>query len=202
MVIFGGEDHKTGQVADTEACYRRLEEALVAIAPGIELTHRWSGQVIETPDGLPYIGSTADHQFAATGFSGNGLTFGTLAGRMMADAILGRANPWTELFDPARKALRHGLWDYLKENVDYPYYKIRERFAGAEGRSLRAVKRGEGKVLERDGKKVAAYRDSSGERGAPLGESAPTWDVSSGGIRRRRRGTVPATGRGSCLTAR
>jgi Rieske Fe-S protein len=54
------------------------------------------------------------------------------------------------------------LWDYVKENVDYPYYMIRDRFAGAEGRSLRAVKRGQGKIIERHGAKVAAYRDQSG----------------------------------------
>jgi Rieske Fe-S protein len=54
------------------------------------------------------------------------------------------------------------VWDYLKENVDYPYYLIRDRFAGAEAKSLRAVKRGQGKVVERDGAKVAAYRDPSG----------------------------------------
>ena len=53
VVIFGGEDHKTGQQEDTEACYRRLEERLRTIVPNVELTHRWSGQVIETPDGLP-----------------------------------------------------------------------------------------------------------------------------------------------------
>jgi glycine/D-amino acid oxidase-like deaminating enzyme len=62
VVILGGEDHKTGQQEDTTACYRRLEERLTAIIPRVELTHRWSGQVIETPDGLPYIGRTADHQ--------------------------------------------------------------------------------------------------------------------------------------------
>ncbi len=81
---------------------------------------------------------------------------------MMAEGVLGHTNPWAELFDPARKAIRHGLWDYLKENADYPYYLIRDRFAGAEGRSLRSVKRGEGKILERDGSKVAAYRDRAG----------------------------------------
>jgi glycine/D-amino acid oxidase-like deaminating enzyme len=75
VVIFGGEDHKTGQQDDTEACYRRLEERLAALVPRVELTHRWSGQVIETPDGLPYIGTNADHQYAATGYAGNGLTF-------------------------------------------------------------------------------------------------------------------------------
>jgi enolase len=36
----------------------------------VQITHRWSGQVIETPDGLPYIGQTAEHQYAATGFGG------------------------------------------------------------------------------------------------------------------------------------
>lgn len=105
---------------------------------------------------------TAEHQYAATGFSGNGMTFGTLGGMMMADAILGRRNPWADLFDPGRKALRHGLWDYIRENVDYPYYLIRDRFAGPEGRSIRAVPRGEGRILERNGAKVAVYRDPKG----------------------------------------
>ena len=162
LVILGGEDHKTGQVSDTGSRYARLEKALAALAPGIEMAHRWSGQVIETPDGLPYIGPTAERQYAATGYAGNGLTFGTLAGMMAADTLQGGGNPWTGLFDPARKAIRHGLWDYLKENADYPYYLIRDRFAGADSRSLRSVQRGEGKILERDGAKVAAYRDVEG----------------------------------------
>jgi glycine/D-amino acid oxidase-like deaminating enzyme/nitrite reductase/ring-hydroxylating ferredoxin subunit len=162
VVIFGGEDHKTGQEVDTEACYRRLEQRLEAIVPGIELTHRWSGQVIETPDGLPYIGQRAGQEYAATGYAGNGLTFGTVAGLVVADAILERPNPWAELFDPGRKALIRGAWDYVKENVDYPYYMIRDRFAGPDADSLRAVKRGEGRIIERNGAKAAAYRDRAG----------------------------------------
>jgi Rieske Fe-S protein len=162
LVIFGGEDHKTGQQDDTMSCYRRLEERLTAILPDVEVMHRWSGQVIETPDGLPYIGQSAEHQYAATGYAGNGLTFGTLAGMMISDAILGRTNPWSELFEPSRKAVTRGLWDYVKENADYPYYLIRDRFTGADAQSLRAVKRGEGKIIERDGSKVAAYRNAAG----------------------------------------
>ena len=162
IVIFGGADHKTGQTVDTEACYGRLEDELRALIPSITLTHRWSGQVIETPDGIPYIGQSTDHQYSATGYSGNGLTFGTLAGMLISDAVLGRSNPWTDLFDPGRKALARGLWDYVKENADYPFYLIRDRFAGPEAKSLRAVKRGEGKILERKGAKVAAFRDKAG----------------------------------------
>ena len=162
FVIFGGEDHKTGQLADTSACYDRLEDRLNALVTGAELTHRWSGQVIETPDGLPYIGRSADHQYLATGFGGNGLTFGTLAGMMISDAILEQSNPWADLFDPSRKALVRSAWDYVKENVDYPYYVIRDRFAGAEAPSLRAVRRGQGRVIERKGAKAAAYRAPDG----------------------------------------
>ena len=91
-VIFGGLDHKTGQSEDTTACFATLETRLSRILPQAEVTHRWSGQVIETPDGLPYIGRMADHQYAATGFAGNGMTFGTLSAMMLTDQILGRRN--------------------------------------------------------------------------------------------------------------
>jgi Rieske Fe-S protein len=103
----------------------------------------------------------ADHQYAATGFGGNGMTFGTLAGIMIADAIHGRQNPWVDLFDPGRAAIRRGLWDYIKENVDYPYYKARGTFEG-KGRTLRSIKRGEGAVVDNNGTKIAACRREDG----------------------------------------
>jgi Rieske Fe-S protein len=135
-----------------------LERAI----PGIAFTHRWSGQVIETLDGLPYIGRVGDHHYAATGFSGNGMTLGTLGAMIISDQILGLPNPWIDLFDPGRPATRRGLWDYIKQNTDYPYYKIRDRFAGDRGRLLRSVKRGQGRILERGGKRVAVYRQPDG----------------------------------------
>ena len=202
--IFGGRDHKTGQAEDTDACYRALEEVAARVMPGFALTHRWSGQVIETNDGLPFIGETASRQFAATGFAGNGMTFGTLAGMMAHDFVTGRRNPWRELFDPARKKLRGGSWDYIKENVDYPYYLIRDRFVGAEGKSLRAVRNGEGKVLELNGARVAAYRSEQGvltllsavctHLGCQVAWNAAehTWDCPCHGSRFKPRGEVLA----------
>jgi len=162
FVIFGGEDHKTGQVDDTNTCFDALERRLHTLLPTVDLTHRWSGQVIETPDGLPYLGRSADHQYVATGFGGNGMTFGTLGATIAVDGILGRANPWTELFDPERKNVRGGAWSYVTENKDYPYYLIRDRFAGPDGRSLRQVKRGQGMILDLAGTRVAAYRAEDG----------------------------------------
>ena len=160
--IFGGEDHKTGQDQDTEAAYARLEETLRTILPRADVQHRWSGQVVETNDGLPYMGETAERQFAATGYSGNGMTFGTLGGMLARDTVLGRKNPWRELFDVNRKKLKGGTWDYIKENFDYPYYMVRDRLTASEGKSLRSLKRGEGKILKVDGKRVAAHRDDIG----------------------------------------
>jgi glycine/D-amino acid oxidase-like deaminating enzyme/nitrite reductase/ring-hydroxylating ferredoxin subunit len=160
--IFGGQDHKTGQASDTEACYRALERTLRQFIPRIDISHRWSGQVIETNDGLPFIGETSSRQFAATGYAGNGMTFGTLAGLMARDAALGRRNPWDELFDTNRTKVRGGVWDYLKENTDYPYYMIRDRLAGPEARTRRELGRGQGKILEIDGQRLAAWRSDAG----------------------------------------
>ncbi|HTU26356.1 MAG TPA: FAD-dependent oxidoreductase [Pirellulales bacterium] len=162
-VIFGGEDHKTGQYANTRECYEKLTSLLSEIFPDAHVEHHWSGQVVETNDGLPLIGETAPAQFVATGFAGNGITLGTLAGMMARDGFTGRQNPWQELFATDRKKIRGGGWRYLKENLDYPYFYLKDRLATAEGTSTRAVHRGEGKILKLDGHRVACSRDEHGK---------------------------------------
>jgi glycine/D-amino acid oxidase-like deaminating enzyme/nitrite reductase/ring-hydroxylating ferredoxin subunit len=160
--IFGGADHKTGQEEHTSDCWTTIEERLRRQFPEFELMDRWSGQVIETNDGLPYIGENASRQFVATGFAGNGMTFGTIAAMMARDWVLGRSNPWRELFDPHRKNLRGGAWDYVKENKDYAYYMLRDRVFARHAKSLSSVRPGEGKVVYLDGTRVAVYRDPRG----------------------------------------
>ena len=161
--IFGGGDHKTGQIDDTNRPFDDLTHTLKQLLPEADIDRRWSGQVIETNDGLPYIGETAERQFVATGFAGNGITLGTLAGMMARDAALKRENPWQKLFAVDRKKIRGGTWEYLKENVDYPYYYVRDRLAPAESDSMRDVKRGSGQVVKIDGQRVACSRDASGK---------------------------------------
>ena len=70
-----------------------------------QVQHHWLGQVIETNDGLPFIGESAGQQFVATGFCGNGFTLGTLSALMARDRFLGRKNPWFDLFAVDRKKL-------------------------------------------------------------------------------------------------
>lgn len=162
-LIFGGEDHKTGQEDDTDERFRKLEERLRSLVPDAEVKDRWSGQVVETNDGLPLIGETSQRQFAATGFAGNGMTFGTVAAMMACDAARGRKSPWRDLFDVRRTKILGGTWDYLKENLDYPYYMLKDRLTSTEGNSPRGLKPGEGKILTLKGRRMAAYRDPHGK---------------------------------------
>jgi Rieske Fe-S protein len=81
---------------------------------------------------------------------------------MAVDALAGRINPWAETFDIGRTKVRGGLWDYIKENKDYPYYLVRDRFAGGESRPLRSIAPGQGTVVTVRGKTAAAYRREDG----------------------------------------
>jgi len=162
-LIYGGEDHKTGQKKQTQRAYARLLGRLKKIIPEARVDHRWSGQVICTPDGLPYIGENAEHQFVATGYCGNGITFGTVAAMMARDWVTGRKNPWTDLFAVDRKKIKGATWNYIRENKDYPYYMIKDRIARPEAESVREIKRGEGAVVGSRGKKRAVFRDRNGD---------------------------------------
>lgn len=160
--IFGGEDSKTGQEDDARNNFAKLEARLRRVLPAANIQNRWLGQVIETNDGLPFIGESAGKQFVATGFCGNGFTLGTLAAVMARDRYPGRNNPWFDLFNVNRKQFHGGTWHYIRENLDYPYYMLRDRVGRAEGDSISDLKPGEGKILKLHGKKVAAYRDPQG----------------------------------------
>lgn len=98
LVIVGGHDHWAGQPESAGSRYRALSQRLESIASGVRVTHRWSGEIVETRDGLPFIGEFGPNRFVGTGFGGNGLTFGTLAGMMAVDAALGRSTAWADLF--------------------------------------------------------------------------------------------------------
>lgn len=51
----------------------------------------------------------------------------------------------------------------MKENLDYPYYLLRDNLGSAQGDSLDDLKLGEGKILRLEGRKMAGYRDRSGK---------------------------------------
>lgn len=164
VLIVGGEDHKTGQADDMNERFARLESWTRERFPTIEaIEYHWSGQVMETIDGLAYIGPNpgdAPNVFIATGDSGMGMTHGTIAGILLSDLIVGRENAWASLYNPAR--LKVGaLYDYAKENVNVAA-QYTDLVTGGEVSSIDEIPTGEGAIIRRGVKKIAAYRDETG----------------------------------------
>ncbi len=74
-VIIGGEDHKSGEADDGERRFAALEKWARERLPDMgEVTHRWSGQVLEPVDKVGFIGKSPDneHLFLVSGDSGQG----------------------------------------------------------------------------------------------------------------------------------
>jgi glycine/D-amino acid oxidase-like deaminating enzyme/nitrite reductase/ring-hydroxylating ferredoxin subunit len=165
-LIVGGEDHRTGQKAHTCNAFEKLEAYVHEQLEGVEhaLTHGWSAQWWEPVDGVPFIGRVAGapNEYIATGFSGNGMTFGPFAGLLIADLILGRPNAMAAYFDPSRLKLRAGAITFVTENIAFPAYFAKDWLTPAEAAELDELHPGEGRVVAMNGQRVAASRDEQG----------------------------------------
>lgn len=163
VIIIGGEDHKTGQERDPESRESRLESWALEHFPAIRhFDFRWSGQVMESVDGLALIGRSPGNKnvYAATGDSGQGMTHGTLAGLIISDLIQGKKNPWAGLYDPDRMKVK-SLPEQAKENLNV-LAQYADWLTPSEISSVENIPPGEGAVIRRGLKKIAAYRDEKG----------------------------------------
>jgi glycine/D-amino acid oxidase-like deaminating enzyme/nitrite reductase/ring-hydroxylating ferredoxin subunit len=165
VLIVGGEDHKTGQADDTTLRHARLESWSRARFPMMEqIEYTWAGQVMETIDGLAFIGRNpgdTENVFIATGDSGMGITHGTIAGMLLTDLILGKKNPWESLYDASRKPVR-AAHNFAKENLNVAL-KYADWLTPSEVDSIEEIKFGSGAVVRRGLRKVAVYRDEVGK---------------------------------------
>lgn len=165
VLIIGGEDHKTGQAKDMEERFQRLEAWGRERFPQMkEIVNRWSGQVMETFDGLAFIGRNPkdyENVYIATGDSGMGMTHGTIAGMLLTDLIMGRDNPWVEVYEPSRK--RTGsLMEFVSENLNVAA-QYADWITPGEISSVEEIERGTGAIMREGLKKLACYRDENGK---------------------------------------
>lgn len=209
-LVIGGEDHKTGTITRTDERYDSLLSwAKIRFSVG-EPTFRWSAQVEEPIDGLPFIGrnSLSENVYVATGYSGNGITFGTVAAEIVAGLVTGRTFPWTNLYTATRIKPVSGAGSFLAENVDFPMHFVSDRLHPAEARSLEDIGPGEGKTVRVHGERLAVYRAADGSLSAvssvcthlgcivKFNAAEKTWDCPCHGSRYQVDGTVidgPAT---------
>lgn len=164
LLIVGGQDHKTGQDAHTERRYALIEEWIRERFPMAgQVDYRWSGEVMEPADGVPYLGrNPLDHGnvYLISGDSGNGMTHCTAGAILVSDLILGRHNDWAELYAPERKAF-HGIGEFITEQAN-TLAQYSDWLRGGDVESVDEIGAGEGAVLRDGGKLLAVYRSEDG----------------------------------------
>ena len=165
VLIVGGEDHRTGQDDNPDEHFGKLWQWTQKRFPQAEeIFYKWSGQFLETHDGLAFIGrfsSSEPHVYLITGDSGMGMTHGTIGGMLVSDLILERENPWTEVFEPSRLAtqsITEAVPEIISSTVPYVDW-----ITGGDVSLVEEIKNGEGAIISRGMTKIAAYRDENGK---------------------------------------
>jgi glycine/D-amino acid oxidase-like deaminating enzyme/nitrite reductase/ring-hydroxylating ferredoxin subunit len=166
FLIVGGEDHKTGQADDADKRYKSLEQwTRKRFTAAGEVAYRWSGQIMEPVDSLAFIGKNpmdADNVYIATGDSGNGMTHGTIAGILLTDLIMGRENPWKDLYEPSRKTVM-SVPTYVKENANFVGKMVADWARASEVDSVGEIPAGKGAIMRQGAGKIAVYKDEKGK---------------------------------------
>jgi hypothetical protein len=204
-VIVGGEGHKPGTDPDTGSRYARLEAFLAERFGAAAAEYRWSRHDYTPVDGLPYIGRLRrgeERILVATGFAKWGMTKGTIAAGVLADAVLGRPNEYADMYDANRLDARRSAAAFAKENGRVAVAFFRDRVRPRDGRAeIDDLAPGEAPSPGC----TAGTTPSTGPRtarSAPSRRAARTSVASSAGTVPTRPGSARATARASPRTAR
>lgn len=164
-LIVGGCDHQVGRET-TQGRFEELEGWVrERFSQAGAVDYKWSGQINEPIDFMAFIGKNqgCENIYIATGDSGNGLTHGVIAGRLIADEIEGKANPWVKLYSPKRlgsiaKSLPSLLGNAAEINSQY------KRLAQSDIKDIEDLVPGSGGVLNPAlSKPTAVYKDENGK---------------------------------------
>ena len=166
LLIVGGEDHQSGTANDMAERFERIEQWTQRHYPSFTMAdYRWSGQVLEPVDFLPFSGLNPGNlrTYIHSGDSGMGMTNG-IAGSLNFIALLtgGKAR-FADLFDPGRKpASAIAIKEYAVGQAEV-VANLAEYVTPGEVDSADAINPGEGAIVRRGLKKIAAYRDEAGQ---------------------------------------
>lgn len=167
LLIVGGEDHRAGEADDMAQRLHAIEVWARARYPSLgEIGHRWSGQVLEPIDFMPFSGRNPGDRniYVHTGDSGQGITNAVAGALTITPLILGQHARFAELFDPSRKPVGGSAAGEFAEGLAGAAANLAEHLGPSEVASIDAIAPGQGAVL-RDGSlgKLAVYREENGD---------------------------------------
>ena len=127
---------------------------------------KWSSQYFENTDGLPYIGhlpGSPNNVYVATGFSGNGMTNGTISAFVLRDMLVHGKSEYQDLFDPNRLKPIAGFATFVKESADVVGKMIGGWISTEKIKEVSELAKGEARVVKYEDHKVALYKDETGK---------------------------------------
>jgi glycine/D-amino acid oxidase-like deaminating enzyme/nitrite reductase/ring-hydroxylating ferredoxin subunit len=161
LLMVAGSHHKTGQGENMISHYKELENFLRENFDVSEIAYQWSAQHYQSADSVPYIGlatHSTKHTYLATGYFADGLVYGTLAGIILGDVILGNDNPLAQIYQSNRLELAASTPFLMRENTNV-FLQYLKDFPVREQKSYDDIKIGEGKIVEINREKCAVSRD-------------------------------------------
>jgi len=164
LILVTGEGHRTGEGNHEIDHYRNLEKWIRSVYSVNSIDYRWSTQDTITIDQIPYIGqltSDSENSYLATGFRKWGMTTGTVAAMILTDMILGKPNPWEEVYDPSRFKPIESAKTLLSQATEAMKGLVADRIIPVHEEASQ-IARGEGAIVKVEGERVAAYRDWEG----------------------------------------
>lgn len=162
-LIVIGDTHKTGHKEKTEQSFKKLVKYARSSFNIDEIPYMWAAQKYMPADYLPYIGiSPAEKNiYIATGFSSDGLIYGTAASMIISDLITGKENRFARIFDPKRLTIAASAKNAIKENISVVGHLINDYIFKGNEKELSEIKTDEAKIVDFNGQKVAAYKDEN-----------------------------------------
>ncbi|MGI8611577.1 MAG: FAD-dependent oxidoreductase [Sphingomicrobium sp.] len=165
LLIVGGEDHRTGTANDMDQRFAHLEAwTRECFGSFGEVRYRWSGQVMEPVDFMPYSGRNPGNRniYVHTGDSGQGMTNGVAGAINFAALMFEQKAHFAALFDPARKPVsRTTLGEFISGRAE-DVANLSEYLTGGDIGSVEELKPGEGAIIRRGASKIAAFRQDDG----------------------------------------
>jgi gamma-glutamylputrescine oxidase len=128
LLFGGGENYHTGMPANIGAFVRPHMLKVFPQLADVPIDYGWGGALGITRTRLPHVGRLPPNVFFAHGFSGHGISLGTLAGQLIAEAVAGTAERFDVLARLPTPAWPGGTllrWPLLV--LGMLYYSLRDR---------------------------------------------------------------------------
>lgn len=163
LLLVAGEHHKTAQGQGELSHYENLRDFALSNFTVDDIPFRWSAQDYTSVDKLPYIGAIrpgSNNLYVATAFRKWGISTSTVAAMIIRDLIVWGSSAWQEVYSPQRGIKLNSAGKLFSINADV----ARELVVGKlQSPSDNRIDEDEARIIELDGKKVGAYRDSQGK---------------------------------------